>query len=52
MDVFALCGLQYVASCLFYDAESVLYRIGALAASACSGRHRDSITEKPRKRQT
>jgi hypothetical protein len=46
MDVLALCGLQDRACGLLYDAESVLYGIGALAASACSGRHGCSIAQR------
>jgi hypothetical protein len=39
VDVLALCGLQNLAGGLFHDTESILYRIGAFTASACSGRH-------------
>jgi hypothetical protein len=48
MYVLALCGLQYVAGGFLYDAECVLYRIGALTASACSGRHGSSMTRDSR----
>lgn len=44
MYVLALCGLQYVTDGLLHDAKCVLYRIGALTASACSGRHARSMT--------
>jgi hypothetical protein len=41
--ILTLCGLQDFAHGLFYDAERVLYGIGPLAASACSGRHESII---------
>jgi hypothetical protein len=44
MRILALCGLQNLACRLFHDSKCVLYGIGALAASACSGRHGDSMT--------
>ena len=39
MRIPALYGLQNAPCGFFHDAEIILYRIGAIAAFTCSGRH-------------
>jgi hypothetical protein len=49
MWIFSLCGLQDFAHGLF-NAESILYWIGALTASACSGRHGTTIVSRTKEK--